>query len=208
MSPGVIELRQYQLHPGRRDELIELFDAFLVEPQERAGMRVLGQFRDLDRPDWFVWLRGFGDMASRTAALGDFYNGPVWAQHRAAANATMVDSDDVLLLRPAPSHAPSWEPGRAIGLVEIVVQTVAPGEEDRALRGVDAQPLAVLVTEPTANGFPALPVREGECVVVTVAAFDNTADHARYRDLAGRPGEGAQVLRLAPTARSRLGSAT
>lgn len=208
VNPRVVELRQYQLHPGRRDELIGLFDAFLVEPQERSGMRVLGQFRDLDRPDWFVWLHGFGDMARRTAALGDFYHGPVWAQHRAAANATMVDSDDVLLLRPAPSHAPCWEPGRAFGLVEIVVRTVAPGGEERALRRVDGQPLAVLVTEPTANGFPALPVREGECVVVTVAAFDDAAHHARYRELAGRPEEGAHLLRLAPTARSRLGRAT
>ena len=187
MNPGVIELRQYQLHPGRRDELIELFDAFLVEPQERAGMRVLGQFRDLDRPDWFVWLRGFDDMARRTAALGDFYHGPVWAQHRAAANATMVDSDDVLLLRSAPSRTPCWEPGCAIGLVEIVVRTVAPGGEERALRRV--------------------PVREGECVVVTVAGFDDAAHHARYRDLAARPEDETQLLRLAPTAGSRLGGA-
>ena len=205
MNPGVIELRQYQVHPGRRDELIELFDAFLVEPQERAGMPVLGQFRDLDRPDWFVWLRGFGDMARRTAALGDFYHGPVWAQHRAAANATMVDSDDVLLLRSAPSRTPCWESGRAIGLVEIVVRTVAPGGEERALQRVDGQPLAVLVTEPTPNGFPALPVREGECVVVTVAGFDDAAHHARYRDLAARPEDETQLLRLAPTAGSRLG---
>jgi hypothetical protein len=51
---GVIELRQYQLRPGRRDELIDLFDDHLLEPQAKCGMRVLGQFRDLDRPDWFV----------------------------------------------------------------------------------------------------------------------------------------------------------
>ena len=36
----------------------------------------------------------------RREALTAFYGGPVWAEHRDAANATMVDSDDVLLLRP------------------------------------------------------------------------------------------------------------
>jgi len=37
----VVELRQYLLHPGRRDELIDLFERELVEPQEQAGMAIL-----------------------------------------------------------------------------------------------------------------------------------------------------------------------
>jgi hypothetical protein len=96
----VLELRQYTLHPGKRDTLIELFDREFVETQEAHGMRVLAQFRDLDRPDHFVWLRGFPDLASRGSQLEGFYTGPVWKAHRDAANATMIDSDDVLLLRP------------------------------------------------------------------------------------------------------------
>lgn len=31
-------------------------------------MAVMGQFRDLDAPDPFVWLRGFADRGSRTHA--------------------------------------------------------------------------------------------------------------------------------------------
>src|SRR5207248_4135647 len=88
---------QYTLHPGKREVLIELFERALIEPQEAAGMRILGQFRDLDRPDHFVWIRGFPDMASRVEALSAFYGGPVRKAHREAANATMIDSDDVLL---------------------------------------------------------------------------------------------------------------
>ncbi len=42
-------------------------------------------------------------MASRAQALQDFYGGPVWKAHRETANTTMVDSDNVLLLRPASS---------------------------------------------------------------------------------------------------------
>ncbi|MDX6763979.1 NIPSNAP family protein, partial [Streptomyces sp. F8] len=106
---AVIELRQYTLRPGRRDDLIELFDGELVEPQEEEGMAVLGQFRDLDDPDRFVWLRGFPDMAARHDALAAFYGGPVWARHRDRANATMSDSDDVLLLRPL-AHGTGFRP--------------------------------------------------------------------------------------------------
>ena len=52
-------------HPGQRDVLIELFDWEFIETQEAVGMKVIGQFRDLDDPDRFVWLRGYQDMPSR-----------------------------------------------------------------------------------------------------------------------------------------------
>ncbi len=50
----IVELRMYTLHPGRRDELIALFDREFVETQEAVGMQVIGQFYDLDDPDRFV----------------------------------------------------------------------------------------------------------------------------------------------------------
>src|SRR5207244_2519082 len=96
-----VELRQYTLHPRKRDRLIDLFDREFVESQEALGMKIIGQFRDVDNPDRFVWLRGFRDMPSRAQALEDFYGGPVWKTHRESANATMIDSDNVLLLHPA-----------------------------------------------------------------------------------------------------------
>jgi hypothetical protein len=74
----VVEFRQYTLHPGRRDDLIGLFERELIEPQETAGMALVGQFRDADDPDRFVWLRGFPDMKTRAEALGRFYYGPMW----------------------------------------------------------------------------------------------------------------------------------
>ena len=40
----VVELRQYTLHPGRRAELVELFDREFVEPQEQHGLQVIGTF--------------------------------------------------------------------------------------------------------------------------------------------------------------------
>ena len=35
-------------------------------------MTLVGQFRDLDNPDRFVWLRGFADMTTRAQALERF----------------------------------------------------------------------------------------------------------------------------------------
>jgi hypothetical protein len=48
--------------------LINLFDREFVESQEALGMKIISQFRDLDNPNRFVWLRGFLDMPFRAQA--------------------------------------------------------------------------------------------------------------------------------------------
>jgi hypothetical protein len=197
----VVELRQYTLRPGQREVLIDLFDRELVESQEAAGMAIVGQFRDLDDPDRFVWIRGFPSMPARARALASFYGGPVWKAHSAQANATMIDSDNVLLLRPvtarsgfpAPAaqrlpagHAP---PGSERILVTLYYRD-HPFDEafadffDRQARPVltetGAAPLACLQTEHAANTFPALPVRTGENVFVWLARFASPGHLSRH----------------------------
>ncbi|GIJ43261.1 NIPSNAP family containing protein [Virgisporangium aliadipatigenens] len=188
----VVELRQYALHPGRREDLIALFDREFVETQEACGMAVVGQFRDLDRPDHFVWLRGFPDMDSRARSLAEFYGGPVWNEHRDAANATMIDSDDVLLLRPlSPAHGFPEPAGRDGPAESALLVAVNPSTVDGEF---------LFETEPAENTFPALPVRTGEPVTVsfrrypTVAAMTEAAAHV----------QAAELLRLTPTERSAL----
>jgi hypothetical protein len=190
----VLELRQYTLHPGRRDDLIELFDREFVETQDVLGAQVLGQFRDLDDEDRFVWLRGFADMATRGRALADFYGGPVWAAHRDAANETMIDSDDVLLLRPVTDFDLSGHTrGGDTTLVTVTIYHLPAGGEDAfvdfftdtvqpLLTDTGATPLAVLRTLRAENNFPALPVRGDANVVAWVGSFagqDELVEHVR-----------------------------
>jgi hypothetical protein len=223
-QPPVIELRQYTLHSGRRDELITLFEHEFVETQEAVGMAVLGTFTDLDDADRFVWLRGFADMASRADALGAFYGGPVWRAHRDAANPTMIDSDNVLLLRavtdwplPQMSRAPVGATTLPHGVLiaAVIPWDRAPAAHAHAVDRVladfmrsDAPPLAALVTEPAPNNFPRLPVREKESVLVMlslIAAKDVHATSAACQQrLRERLPSGTQVMRLAPTPRSTL----
>jgi hypothetical protein len=209
----VVELRQYTLHPGRRDDLIALFEREFIETQEAAGITLLGTFRDLDGPDRFVWLRGFADMAARADALQRFYGGAAWQAHRDEANATMIDSDDVLLLRPAlPLPHRAARSGRS--RPGVVVAAVIPSRGTpcasalAAFEAVGARPLAAFETEPSPNNFPRLPVREGAAVIVVLALPPATpADPAALRlrqVLRARLPAGTQVLRLAPTARSSL----
>jgi hypothetical protein len=223
---GVVELRQYTLRPGRRDTLVDLFEREFIAPQQAEGIGLIGPFRDLDDDDRFVWWRGYADMPARARALQAFYGGPVWLAHRDAANATMLDSNDVLLLRPLNGPAgdePLVVPAAGVLLVTVCrlpasADPVAGGWVARALRAaaVDDGVAAVglHVTEPAPNNFPRLPVREGENVLLWCTPFPNRAAcdrHERARAaspawrqwLAGLP-DPPTPLRLAPTPHARL----
>lgn len=199
-------------------------------------MAVLGQFRDLDAPDRFVWLRGFPDMEQRTRSLAAFYGGPVWHEHGKDANSTMIDFSDVLLLRPAWAGSGIRAAGRTRaagaahvtcpGLTVVSVLHLAERASEALLRfcrevltpGIEGHGAGVLgwyVTEEAPNGYPRLPVREGEHVLVGVAAFEDAAAfeafaHGETWNGEIRPGlskwliRPAEHHRLVPTARSAI----
>ena len=225
----VIELRQYTLKPGQREALIDVFDRHFVESQEAVGMTIVGQFRDTRRADRFVWIRGFSDMASRHRALERFYGGPVWAAHKAAANDTMLDVSDVLLLRPArpetgfqvdgdPPTATTQARRHATVLAGIYALAAPPAdplvarfEREVAPRlhahGIEIKGL--FVTETAPNTFTRLPVREGQHVLVWVGTVERReASPGQLEKLATLSALGNDVptvLDLEPTSRSLLG---
>lgn len=204
---AIVELRRYTLHPGRRGDLVTLFDTEFVHTQEAVGIDVIGQFTDDDHADTFTWFRGFPDMAARRDSLGAFYGGPCWAQFRHAANATMIDSDDVLLLSPVPGHeltARTGAHGAGFDVVTFHLDAAASPETVGALCGHVDPSDAVLVTLDAVNDFPALPVREGEHVMVVVARPRPTGSWAQLGSALAPVVRRAEILRLRPTAGSRL----
>jgi hypothetical protein len=199
-SSAIVELRQYTLRPGQRDVLIDLFEREFVESQEALGMKILGTFRDLDKPDRFVWLRGFGDMKSRPTALQSFYSGPIWQANRNTANATMVDSDNVLLLhaaRPTSAFTPAGRLRPPRGATEIPKSVVVaniyyfdrPVASDFIayfdnvvsphLKAAGMTPRATYASETDPNNFPQLPIRDKDHVFAWFATFPDGATYQR-----------------------------
>jgi hypothetical protein len=204
----IVELRQYTLYPGTRDDFISLFDRKLVETQEATGMRAIGQFRDLGDPNRFVWIRGFSDMASREKALTAFYiQSETWRRFGEAARSKMIDSNDALLLRPIrPEHAfalagaenrPPAESQAPAGLVVATVyQLLGPVDSDfleffetailPILASSGARVLGLFSTEYSPNNFPRLPLREGEHVLVTFLGFGELAAYHAHMTALGQ----------------------
>lgn len=202
LRQNIVELRDYTHHLGARETLIDLFEHEFFEAQEAVGMSVLAAFRDLDRPDRFVWLRGFDDMASRERALRAFYDEhPVWRAHRDAANATLIDSDNVLLLEPVKRIVPNgMHNGEYVATICSFDACVeAEFAEHFARSSADVSGAFVSAHHP--NTYPRLPVREGEhTFVILTPAREAEADFGAFAPHM----RSVEVRRLAPLAVSRL----
>lgn len=228
---GVVELRRYAMRPGRRDDLIGLFERRFIEAQEGFGALPVGHYRDLDDADSFVWFRGFTSMETRSGALERFYTSRTWTDNRDAANATLVDSDDVLLLRSArpdsgfdldgltrPADADSAAERESFVAVSIFMLKERVGED--LLAAFEARMLpemrrssartAYFVTEERPNDFPRLPVREHEFALVAIGVCKSGAeldawsqiDERRLPDTLRSNILSSETLRLQPGRRS------
>jgi quinol monooxygenase YgiN len=221
---NVIELRQYTLKGGTRAAFTRLFAREFVTTQNAVGSHVRAVFRDLDDADRFVWMRGFTDMDARKAALEAFYFGPVWKAHRSDANSMIVDSDNVLLLRPVTGTVgPASIGGKSLIRVTIYrLRDVDPAAFAQffatrmrtPIEAAGAHVVATMVTESAANTFPRLPVRENDPVFLWIGHFpDEAAERAFTRKWAATRGwrdgiadallpalmQKPEVLRLTPS---------
>ena len=225
-ASSIVELRQYTLQPGKRDVLASLFEREFVPGQQAVGIRLHGEFKDANDPDRWVFIRGFPSMPDRARDLEAFYGGPVWQAHRTEANATMIDSNNVLLLQPADGNGFTLArkmTATMVATIYLLQSPVDPGflrffHERMApvMTSIGAKPVAELKTLEVANNFPKLPIREGEHAFVWFAAFNNDEDYRRavekfeasddgkdlVRELAARLASAPQRVVLHPTQQS------
>ena len=225
-----VELRRYVMKPARRDDLIAIFERDFIESQEACGMMPVGHYRDPADPGAYVWFRGFPQAENRREALEAFYErSEAWKRNRDAANDTMIDSDNVLMLRPLFAHSGfdlhglqrpargETSPPSVVALAVFMLHRSLSGAAAAAFeRDVlpqlrqCAQRVAVFVSDENANDYPRLPVRREPALVVTgipgegagIDAWERALDPRRLPGELGATIAGAEFLRLEPAARS------
>ncbi len=219
----VVEFRRYTINDGGRRQFCTYFETYFPEAFEQLGAIALGHFFERDKPNMFLWLRGFHSMDDRARLNAAFYYGPLWKEHRATLNGLIADSDNVILMRPLrplailPAVDPVKEPDGAHGIGVALLFTVKPGAVDAFAQQVETafarfraagiREAAVLVTLDATNNFPQLPVRtDGPYLVWLGMAPDDNAiapvlsSHFAMDLLRAEP----EVIVLDPGKRSRL----
>jgi hypothetical protein len=189
----VIELRNYLVRQGRRDEFIKLFEDNFVQSQNILGGYILGQYRVKGAADNFFWVRGFRDMPARYKFLNDFYFGsPDWKRHKSEANSMLLNNDNVYLLKPLnlkdssndaeSSFNTNWF-GQEKGIAVVDFYT-SNTKRDKLIDFVKKKYAAILnaskienasfwTSETTPNDFTGLPVFQDKNLLVQITFYRN-----------------------------------
>lgn len=186
----VIELRRYDIRPGEREQFAQLFEAWFPGAFQQLGAMAIGEGFERDTSDRFTWLRGFPDMDTRATANAAFYYGPLWKEHRQTMNDMMLDSDNVLLLRPLnpaqgmralPAVNTVRETAGATGVLVMQViglttqiNTALAAAANAAFATYEKDGVHVagtLITLDMPNNFPQLPVRDDGSWLVWVGVL-------------------------------------
>jgi hypothetical protein len=217
------------MRPLGRDSFIDNFEAHYLEEIERFGALAMGQFRVVDDPDRFVWLRGYPDMLRREPSLRGFYAGEVWKRHGPISMALFLRPLTVRLLRPL--EGTDLTAGRTLAAalsafaagtcsVEtgVVVVDIFRGAERSSrdelvnllrrsvppLEGRDSEMRGLLVAEERQDGWDEEVIRDVHEVVLVTAHRDSGAAERHTRAVAEMTGEFGGRLAGPPTSLALL----
>jgi hypothetical protein len=94
----IIEMRTYQLKPGKRSEFLEIFRTKSIPAHDEIGMKILGPFLSIEDPDTFFFMRGFPDLGSREPMKARFYEGELWKGELESRLMPMIEKYDVVVV--------------------------------------------------------------------------------------------------------------
>jgi hypothetical protein len=230
----VIEFRRYIIKEGEREHFAQFFESFFPEAFQQLGAIAAGSFFERKNPSGFTWIRGFHTIEDRAIANAEFYYGLVWKEHKKTVNDRIVDSDNVLLLRPLSSDRgitilpavdliTDADGAQGIVVAEIFaikansVEAFANAAEPTfaGYRAAGVREAGVLVTLDVLNNYPQLPFRtDGPYLVWLGILKDNQMLENDFNPLAERSRQSLsatgliratpELVVLDPTHRSRL----
>jgi len=218
-----LELRRYEVPEGRVASMTELFD------QENTAVRGYGKpgaggqyfigwmenvalFRDLDRPNVHIWMRGFGTIDE--AQVNGFYYRSLWARHTDILARAAITPGDAYMVEPAPymsgfllgTRGASPISGENAGLLVATVYTVPLNMAGNfqsffhysivpRVYEAGGRPLASFATSSrvsNSRGFRSVfkpKLIEGDQNFIWFARFADTAAYARFQTKLARDQE-------------------
>lgn len=230
----VLEFRRYTIKEGEREHFAQYFDTYFPAALQQLGTIVAGDFFERKNTSGFTWIRGFHTLEDRAVVNAQFYAGSVWKEHKKTMNDLIVDSDNVMLLRPlSPERGipilPAVDPiVEANGVQGIVVAQIFAVKADSveafakaaeptfaSYRAAGVQEAGVLVTLDVPNNYPQLPIRtDGPFLVWLGVLKDKQMLENEFNPLAKRSLQSLSATGLIrgtpesvvldPTRRSRL----
>ena len=182
----VIELRNYLLKAGARDEFIRYFKNHFIDSQKSMGASIPGLFTIKNEPNRFFWIRGFDSMEQRSKFLPAFYGGEVWKTFGPTANDMMLEWDNVYLVKPLADKVAPFANKEGIYVVDFYRSVDHELESLIQLFNKEWIPLHALenitnitlwISEMGKNHFPRLPVHQFEDLLTVITHYKNEKEY-------------------------------
>lgn len=103
-ATGFYEIRRYQAHPGRRDELVRCMEDVVLPFMRSRGMSVTGSFIDEQDLDGYVWIRRFDSEADRVAQYAAVYQDEQWTAEIGPRVLALMDPQKAVITRALPTR--------------------------------------------------------------------------------------------------------
>lgn len=103
-TTAVYEIRRYQAHPGRRDDLVLCMEDEVLPFVRSRGMTVTGSFNDEQDPDGYVWIRRFDSEADRVAQYAAVYQDEQWTAEIGPRVVALMDPEKAVITRAIPTR--------------------------------------------------------------------------------------------------------
>jgi len=94
-----LELREYRIRGGKRDQWVKLMEEKIIPYQMSKGLVAIGSFIALDEPDLYVWIRRFESEEEAERLYKDVYESDYWIKQIKPEADTMLQRESIRNLR-------------------------------------------------------------------------------------------------------------
>ena len=99
---SLIELRQYEIFPGKMNDWVSLMEEEIVPFQTSKGMSILGRYRGEDDDSKYVWLREFESEEQRKSLYEAVYESDHWKDNLLPRVSKLINRETIEVTRLIP----------------------------------------------------------------------------------------------------------
>jgi NIPSNAP len=99
------ELRQYRMHPGKRDEWVKIMEERIIPGQTAKGAVIVGSFVATAEDDLYIWIRRFESEEQFKAFSSAYYGSDEWKNELQPKAKEMIASTLITRIEATPQSA-------------------------------------------------------------------------------------------------------
>ena len=196
---GVLELRNYVIPEGGRDQFIDSFKVSIEDYQNRNGAYVLGLYKVKDAENNFFWFRGYESMAARKKSMEDVYSSQYWAGVARMTQKFVINFHNVHLLKPFDINtgdsvsgidATWFDKPKGIAVIDFYIGNGTRSEVISYLQqtyhnlliSAGVKDITYWIAEEQPNNYPQHPVFQDGNLLVSISVFRNENEYRSVKN--------------------------